>query len=259
MEGSGNYLILFGVMFVFFSAVFLVAQRMRNNGLIDIAWGLGFVCSTLISFAIGNPQSIVPQVATACVLAWGLRLTWHLAGRNLGKPEDFRYARMRDTWNPRTFHLRMFVQIYLLQLFLNVLINLPTIVSNLQDVPGWNAVASAGLAVWCIGFFFEVVGDHQLKVFKAKPANNGKLIETGLWRYTRHPNYFGEAVQWWGIFLLAVSAGYGYWLVISPLAITFFLLYVSGVPMLERKYEGRADWEDYKRRTRRFFPGIPKK
>jgi steroid 5-alpha reductase family enzyme len=254
-----DYLILFAALFLFFLVTFLIAQRLRNNGLIDIAWGAGFVFSASMSFLLGNPQGIVPMVITSCVLLWGLRLTWHLARRNLGKPEDFRYAQMRADWNPRTFHLRMFVQIYLLQLFLNALINLPTIFSNLQDVTGWGVVASVGLAVWIVGFFFEAVGDRQLKDFKASSANKGRLITTGLWRYTRHPNYFGEATMWWGIYLMAASTGRGVWLIISPLAITLFLLYVSGVPMLERKYEGRPDWEEYKQRTNKFFPGLPKK
>ena len=148
----------------------------------------------------------------------------------------------------------MFVQIYLLQFFLNYLINLPTIVRNLEDLQDWNILATIGLLVWLTGFFFESVGDSQLRKFKADPANKGNLMTRGLWRYTRHPNYFGEATQWWGICLMAISDGRYIWLLVSPLAITLFLLFVSGVPMLEKKYAGRPDWEAYKAVTSKFFP-----
>lgn len=254
-----DYWIIFLGLLVFFVLTFVVAQIQKNNGLIDIAWGMGFVFSAGLSFVVGEPKGLVPMVMTACVLIWGLRLTWHLARRNLGKPEDFRYAHMRETWDPKTFYIKMFVRIYILQLILNYLINLPTIVTNLQDQTGWGILASLGLIVWLIGFMFESVGDHQLKQFKLPPANKGQLITHGLWKYSRHPNYFGEAAQWWGLWIMAISGGRNYWLFFSPLLITLFLLYVSGVPLLEKKYEGRPDWEAYKQRTPKFFPWIPKK
>ena len=254
-----DYLIIFGAMLVFFVLTFIIAQTQKNNGLIDITWGLAFLLSTVVAFVIGKPQGLVPLVMSLLVLIWGTRLSWHLIRRNVGKPEDFRYANMRNSWNPSTFYLRMFVQIYLLQLVLNFLINLTTITANLQDISGWSLLASIGVVIWLIGFYFEAVGDKQLKDFKAQPANKGKLIEQGLWRFTRHPNYFGEAAQWWGLYLMAISGGRNYWLILSPLLITFFLVYVSGVPMLEKKYAGRPDWEDYKRRTSKFVPWLPKK
>ena len=253
-----DYLLILAAMLAFFVVTFVIAQVQKNNGLIDITWGLSFMLSTLVSLLLGKPEGAVPIVISVLVLVWGARLSWYLIRRNVGKPEDFRYANMRNTWDPKTFYIRMFVQIYLLQLVLNFLINLTTITTNLQDLAGWSLLATFGLVLWLIGFFFEAVGDRQLRQFRANPANKGTLIQTGLWRYTRHPNYFGEATQWWGIFLLAVSGGRNYWLILSPLLITFFLLYVSGVPMLEKKYEGRADWEDYKRRTPKFFPWLPK-
>jgi len=251
-------LIILFALLVYFFVTFIIAQSQKNNGLIDIAWGLGFVFSAWFSFWIGKPSGAVPLTMTFLVTIWGLRLTYYLMRRNLGKPEDFRYANMRATWNPTTFYLRMFIQIYLLQLVLNFLINWTTITANLQDLSGWNLLATGGVAIWLIGFFFESVGDWQLKRFKSNPQNKGKLIETGLWRYSRHPNYFGEAMQWWGIYVMAISGGRNYWLIVSPLLITVFLLYISGVPMLEKKYAGRPDWEDYKRRTSKFIPWLPK-
>ena len=254
---NDTWIILLALL-VFFFVTFIIAQIQRNNGLIDVAWGLGFVFSAWFSFWIGKPSGAVPLTMTFLVTIWGLRLTYYLMRRNLGKPEDFRYANMRATWNPTTFYLRMFIQIYLLQLVLNFLINWTTITANLQDLSGWNLLATGGVAIWLIGFFFESVGDWQLKRFKSNPQNKGKLIETGLWRYSRHPNYFGEAMQWWGIYVMAISGGRNYWLIVSPLLITVFLLYISGVPMLEKKYAGRPDWEDYKRRTSKFIPWLPK-
>ncbi|NLV48630.1 MAG: DUF1295 domain-containing protein [Clostridiaceae bacterium] len=254
-----QYLILGVILLAFFFLTFLVAQRIKNNGLIDVIWGIGFIVTAITSYILGQPSGIAPIIMVVCVLIWGSRLSYYLIRRNVGKPEDFRYKKMRDTWNPQTFYVRMFIQIYLLQFVLNYIINLPVIVTNLEGsvVFGW--VFAAGLVLWIIGFIFEAVGDYQLKRFKAKSSSKGKLITTGLWRYTRHPNYFGEAVQWWGIFIMALSGNTRFWLIISPIVITFFLVFVSGVPMLEKKYAGRADWEAYKKKTPMFIPWIPKK
>ncbi|MDD2441620.1 MAG: DUF1295 domain-containing protein [Eubacteriales bacterium] len=254
-----NILIVLAALFFFFAAAYLFARSQKNNGLVDVFWGLGFVFSSLVALLLGRPAGALPLVVTALVAVWGLRLTWFLARRNWGKAEDYRYANMRKSWNPATFELRMFVQIYLLQMALNFVINLPSIVLNLQGQPGWTWMTTIGLFVWLAGFGFEAVGDRQMRRFKADPANRGKLITTGLWRYTRHPNYFGESLLWWGIFLMAASHGQRLWLVISPLVITLFLLFVSGVPMLEKKYAGRPDWEAYKARTSCFFPLPPRK
>lgn len=193
-----DYLLILAAMLAFFVVTFVIAQVQKNNGLIDITWGLSFMLSTLVSLLLGKPEGAVPIVISVLVLVWGARLSWYLIRRNVGKPEDFRYANMRNTWDPKTFYIRMFVQIYLLQLVLNFLINLTTITTNLQDLAGWSLLATFGLVLWLIGFFFEAVGDRQLRQFRANPANKGTLIQTGLWRYTRHPNYFGEATQWWG-------------------------------------------------------------
>lgn len=254
-----NYLLILLALLAFFSLTFAIAHIRRNHGYVDIAWGLGFVVSAGFSFLAGSPRGAVPAVMTLLIAIWGLRLTFFLARRNIGKPEDYRYAEMRRKWDPATFGVRMFVQIYLLQLVLNYLINLPAIVTNLQDLTGWSVIATIGLAVWAGGFATEAMADRQLRIFKADPANKGLLMTGGLWRYSRHPNYFGEAAQWWGLYLLAVSNGQHIWLIISPLTITLFLLFVSGVPLLEKKYAGRPDWEDYKKRTNKFIPGPPKK
>ena len=217
-----NYALLCLVLLAAFAAAFLIGKKNKKHDYIDILWGG--------------------------------RLSFYLAKRNIGKPEDFRYKAMRDRWKNR-FELVMFVKIYLLQFVLNTLIGFPIVFVNLQGAKGPDVFTGLGLIVWLTGFAFEVIGDEQLRRFKAKPDSKGKLMTAGLWAWTRHPNYFGEAVTWWGVFLISLTGDFGRaWLIFSPLLITFLLVNVSGVPLLEKKYEGRADWEAYKKRTARFVP-----
>ncbi|HPF18702.1 MAG TPA: DUF1295 domain-containing protein [Bacillota bacterium] len=252
-----TYLAVYGFTFGLFASVFLVAQLKQNNGYIDIIWGPGFVAAAWISYLYGNPAGTVPLVMTIFVTVWGLRLGWHLARRNIGKPEDYRYAQMRANWNPKYYYIRIFFKVYMIQFALNVLIGLSVIVSNLQDIPEWSFRAAIGAVCWGIGFLFEAVGDAQLKKFKADPESKGKIMTLGLWRWTRHPNYFGESLQWWGLFVMAADSPGRLFLIVSPLTITGLLLFVSGIPLLEKKYEGREDWEAYKKQTSKFVPMPP--
>ena len=242
-----------------FIAAFMVGTLKHKHDVIDIVWGMGFIGSAMLSLMLGAHGNSVSWVMTALVTVWGVRLSTHLIRRNSGKPEDFRYADMRKKFNPATFHIRMFITVYLLQFGLNYLIGLPIIVANLEGNAVWNLFSFAGILVWVVGFAFEAIGDRQLRDFRNNPANKGHLIEIGLWRYSRHPNYFGEAVQWWGIWLMAASNSQNLVLIVSPITITFLLLFVSGVPLLEQKYAGRPDWEVYKAKTSMFFPLPPKK
>ena len=153
----------------------------------------------------------------------------------------------------------MFLRVYLLQFALIAVIGFPIVYTNLLGAGDLGFFAWLGLLVWLAGLAFEVIGDEQLRRFKSKPGSKGRLMTTGLWAWTRHPNYFGEALSWWGMFLISLSGGIGrFWLVFSPMVITLLLTRVSGVPLLEKKYEGREDWEAYKRRTARFFPRPPR-
>lgn len=240
-----------------FVVTFFIATALSKHDVIDIAWGAGFIVSAVMSYALG-PKGPVAMAMTLCVLIWGIRLAVHIASRNLGKPEDYRYADMRRRWAGPSFHVVMFFRIYMLQFALNLIIGLPVIVANLFGGIDFGVFAWIGLVVWGVGFFFEAVGDWQLKVFKASPAGKGKLMTTGLWNYTRHPNYFGEATQWWGLYIMTLGNLGNVWLFIGPLTITLFLLFVSGVPLLEKKYAGRPDWETYKARTSMFIPMPPK-
>jgi len=185
----------------------------------------------------------------------GTRLAWHIYHRNKNKPEDSRYLEWQKTWN--NFYLRSYLQVFLLQGVLLYLISLPVIFINHSATNDFGLLEIIGLFIWGLGFYFESVGDRQLKDFISNPANKGKLMDQGLWRYSRHPNYFGEVTQWWGIFLIALSLPGSFFTVIGPLTINILIIFVSGIPLLEKKYAGRPDFEKYKKKTSIFIPLPP--
>ena len=166
----------------------------------------------------------------------------HIYRRNRGREEDFRYAAWRRSWG-KYFVIRSFGQIFMLQGMLLLLVVMPVLLIVGQEQTPLNGLDGLGVLVWLAGFLFETIGDRQLAAFISDPAHRGQLMTGGLWSYTRHPNYFGEAALWWGIGILALSAPRGWLGLIGPLVITCLLLFVSGVPLLEKKYEGRPDWE----------------
>jgi len=246
------------IVFVYFFIFFLVAQVIKNNSIVDMGWGAGFVVIALATLFIGGAYTERNLLVTLLVLIWGGRLTYHIVRRNWGKPEDFRYAKWRKEWG-RWLVPRAFLQVFMLQGFLMLVIAYPIILINAYPAPGLNILDFLGLLVWITGFIFEAVGDKQLAEFLKNPANKGRIIRHGLWKYTRHPNYFGEATMWWGIFLLALSVPLGWSGIISPLTITFMLLFVSGVPMLEKSLQENPEFKEYARVTSKFIPWFPKK
>lgn len=246
------------LIFIYFMVFFIVAQVIRNNSIVDMGWGFGFVVLALATLLLTGAYLERSLLLTLLVLIWGGRLTYHIVLRNWGKPEDFRYAKWRREWGSWLVP-RAFLQVFMLQGLLMLIIGYPIILVNASSQPGLNLLDYLGLLVWLIGFYFEAVGDRQLADFKKDPANKGHVIKSGLWKYTRHPNYFGEATMWWGIFLIALSVPSGWSAVISPLTITLMLLYVSGVPMLERKYKDNEEFQAYAKVTNMFFPWFPKK
>jgi steroid 5-alpha reductase family enzyme len=190
---------------------------------------------------------------------WGLRLAGHIFLRKLGESgEDFRYRQWREQWG-KTFVWRSFLQIFMLQGTVVWLVSLPVLLVINQPGGALGIVDLLGVFIWLLGFSFEAIGDWQLLHFKRDTGNRGKVIQSGLWRYTRHPNYFGEATLWWGVFLIAFGSPLGWIAIFSPLLINFLLLKVSGIPMLEAKYQGNPEFEAYKNRTNAFFPWFPKK
>ncbi|UCF89539.1 MAG: DUF1295 domain-containing protein, partial [bacterium] len=168
-----------------------------------------------------------------------------------------RYRKWREEWGSN-FLLRSFLQIYLLQGAVILIVVSPVLKVAAEPGRALGLMDAVGALTWMVGFLFESLGDWQLLVFKRDTANKGRIITTGLWRYSRHPNYFGECTLWWGVFLVALGSPGSWWTAISPLTINFLLLYVSGIPMLEKKYEGDPAFEDYKRRTSALIPWFPR-
>lgn len=236
---------------------FVVSLLKKRNDVADVAWGLGFVLMAWASYFISDASGTRGLLVGILVSVWGLRLAWHIRARNKGKAEDYRYLAWRKEWG-KYFYIRSYFQVYLLQGAFLFLIVLPVLMINKNAGPVLGLTDFAGVAIWLFGFYFEVVGDAQLARFIKNPANKGKLMQSGLWAYTRHPNYFGEVVQWWGIWLIALSVSGGWLGIIGPITITFLILKVSGIPMLEKKMAEHPDFADYKRKTSIFIP-LPRK
>jgi steroid 5-alpha reductase family enzyme len=187
------------------------------------------------------------------VFAWSIRLSVHIFRRNHGEPEDHRYQKIRERNSPN-FELKSLYLVFGLQAVLAWVISLPLLAAAVPERP-LGLLDFAGAVVWLTGFLFESIGDYQLSRFRASPAGKGKVLDTGLWRYTRHPNYFGDFCVWWGFYLIAVSAGL-WWSVVSPLLMSLLLLRVSGVSLLEKDIaERRPKYAEYTARTNAFFPG----
>jgi steroid 5-alpha reductase family enzyme len=239
---------------ILFVLTFLLATLIHNNSIVDIVWGLGFVLIAWITYGFAAP-SLTTYLILGYVTIWGSRLAVHILSRNWGKGEDFRYGQMRTNWG-KHWVIRSFFQIFLVQWVLMLFVSLPIVIGLVGTLPISPFILFLGVVVWLTGFFFEVVGDYQLSQFKKKESSKGKLMTTGLWSLTRHPNYFGEATLWWGIAILAYGLSRNLLVFIGPLTIDFLLLFVSGIPMLEKKYQGRADWQAYAKKTPAFFPKL---
>ncbi len=236
----------------------VVSLVLRDASVVDPVWPLAFIAVAITALIAGGGDE-GRRILIACVVAiWGARLSIHLLLRNAGKGEDFRYAAMRAKRGHR-FWLTSLVTVFLLQGLLVWVVSLPVQLSAIPDRPlGWLAII--GAIVWVLGVVFEAIGDAQLTRFKANPASRGQVLDTGLWRYTRHPNYFGDFLVWWGIFLIAAESGAGAWGVAGPLLMTLLLVKVSGAGLLEKDIAvRRPGYADYVRRTSGFIPLPPKR
>lgn len=234
--------------------LWLWSLRLKDASIVDIFWGLGFVLIAGTAFVMGAGFQTRKQLLTALVAIWGLRLAIYLYRRNHGKGEDYRYQAMRRQHGDR-FGLVSLYTVFGLQGVLMWIISLPVQVAQQAALPDQLTLLDGlGTALWLIGFSFESIGDAQLARFKADPSNKGKVMDRGLWAYTRHPNYFGDAVLWWGFFCFAAATG-AWWTALSPALMTLFLMKVSGVAMLEKTLvKTKPEYQDYVRRTSAFFP-----
>lgn len=241
--------------FVYMVVLYLIAQSLKNNSIVDTAWGLGFVFTTLVLIFSSPEISVSVFILSFMVLSWGLRLSFYIYRRNLGRPEDFRYANWRKEWGKKEPWIA-FYKVFMFQGMVMWIVALPVMIAFAESTakPGWPAIT--GLAIFVFGLVFEGVADGQMRKFKSYPGNKGKIITSGLWKISRHPNYFGEAVLWWGIGIYACTVSGIWYGLISPIAMSLLLRFVSGVPMLEEKYRNREDFREYASRTPVFIPFI---
>jgi steroid 5-alpha reductase family enzyme len=241
-------------------ALWLVSLAIRNASIVDIFWGAGFVVIALVVFVLSEGNAPRKLLITSLAAIWGLRLAVYIGWRNAGKGEDFRYQAMRKH-HGKQFALISLLTVFGLQGLLMWVISFPLQFAQLSREPArltW--LDFLGATLWAIGLSFEAIGDWQLARFKSEPANKGKVMDRGLWAYTRHPNYFGDALLWWGFFLIALATRRGWLTVISPLLMTTLLMKVSGVALLEKTLvKTRPEYRDYVGRTSAFFPLPPKR
>jgi steroid 5-alpha reductase family enzyme len=249
-----------GVIVVYMTLIWAASLLLHNAGIVDIFWGLGFVVAAITYFVLGDGYDGRGFLVLLCVVLWGVRLSGYIAWRNLGHDEDYRYRAMRERAGP-AFWWRSYFQVFVLQGILLWIISAPLLAAmHNQDPDHLTIVDSIGADVWIVGFVFEAVGDYQLARFKGDPENKGKVMRTGLWRYTRHPNYFGDATIWWGLFIIAAGTPWGWATVFAPIIMTGLLLRVSGVALLERTItKRRPEYADYIESTSAFIPWVPKR
>ncbi|MFW5708883.1 MAG: DUF1295 domain-containing protein [Chloroflexota bacterium] len=259
MTFLGIYVLALLLVVFMMIGLWLLSLVLRDSGIVDIFWGIGFVILAIFYFILTDGFGGRKILVTALVVIWGLRLASHIGYRNIGKPEDFRYKRWREKYG-RDYWWVSFFLVFLLQGTVMWLVSAPVLVAQYHSAPAYFTLFDiAGAFLWSVGFFFEAVGDWQLMRFKADPANQGKVMNRGLWRYTRHPNYFGDSVQWWAFYLIAISVPWGLLTIFSPVLMTYLLVYVSGVAMLERSMRKKPKYDEYMRRTSKFFPMPPRR
>lgn len=250
-----------------FGLLWLVSLTIKDVSIVDIYWGPSIALMAVLTWLRGDVSEPRALTLTLLVSLWALRLAWYLARRNLGHGEDVRYARMRKrAGSDRAFAVRSLFTVFLMQCLISFFISLPVQIGQFGSgtlsgaIPGtFGALAYVGIGLFFVGLLFEALGDHQLKVFKRDPANKGRLMDKGLWSWTRHPNYFGDATVWFGLTLIALESEYGYLSVLSPVVMLVFLYFLSGKALTEhlmmKKY---ADYPSYKKRVSGFFPLPPK-
>lgn len=243
---------------VFTSLWFLYGERVGRLDIADEAWGLAQPYIVLVALLIAQKYSISSIILLILTFVWGYRLFNHLHKRHAKSTgEDIRYAQMRARWKkfPR---LKSYIYVFLLQGFLMYLLGMGSMLLVFSKT-SWNPLSLFGIAIWVIGFIFEVIADRQLKYFIARPKNKGKIMDQGLWKYSRHPNYFGEVVMWWGIFVFVFINTGNIWSIVTPITITVLIIFVSGIPLTEKHFESNPLWQKYKSKTSALIPWLKRK
>ena len=258
MSLGGILLLNLAVVLALMTVLWGVSVASDDTSIVDIFWGAGFVAIAWVTFAASDGGAGRRLLLAVLTTAWGLRLALHLARRNLGHGEDARYRAMRARHGER-WPRRSLWAVFWAQGLLMWIVSLPVQLGQTREAPDVGVIAGVGIAVWAFGMYFEAVGDWQLARFKRDPANAGKVMDRGLWRYTRHPNYFGDACVWWGIALVAAETGIGAIGLVGALVMTVLLRRVSGVTLLERSLvKRRPGYDDYVARTSPFLPRRPR-
>lgn len=232
----------------------------KNVSIVDIFWGFGFVAVNAFYVFMSGEMTPRKILILLLVTIWGLRLAIYLAARNIGKGEDFRYQEFRRSYGPERYWWFSYFQTFLLQGALIMIVSLPLLGISAGNQSGnLNLLDYIGILVWLIGFTFEAGGDFQMAVFKRNPRNKGRVLNTGFWKYTRHPNYFGDSAVWWAYALFSIAAG-SYWQIIGSVVMTLLIIKVSGVALLEKTLnKSKPQYHEYIRKTSSFFPWFPKK
>ena len=232
----------------------------KNVSIVDLFWGFGFVVVNAFYLFMSGELNTRKILILTLVGLWGLRLAIYLAWRNIGKGEDFRYQEFRRYYGPKRYWWFSYFQTFLLQGALIMIVSLPLLGINSSASSGdLNVLDYIGIVVWIIGFVFEAGGDFQLAIFKNDPANRGKVLNTGFWKYTRHPNYFGDSAVWWAYAIFSMAAG-SYWQIIGSIVMTLLIIRISGVALLEKTLNNtKPQYKEYVQKTSSFFPWVPKK
>jgi steroid 5-alpha reductase family enzyme len=248
------------IIVIFVTLLWIWSVFIKNVSIIDIFWGLGFVIVNMFYACMPGDLTARKLLVLILVSIWGLRLAIYLAIRNTGKGEDFRYQEFRKNYGPKRYWWFSFFQTFLLQAVLIMIISLPLLGINTSSSSGaLNGLDYLGILVWLIGFIFEAGGDYQLMRFKQNPKNKGKILDVGFWKFSRHPNYFGDSAVWWSYAIFSIASGC-YWQIIGSIIMTLLILKVSGVSLLEKSLKDTKPlYRDYIKKTNSFLPWFPKK
>lgn len=253
------YLPALAAIMTMMTILWLISIKIRNVSIVDLFWGFGFVLASAVYFMSTDGFEIRKILLMTMVAIWGLRLSIYLVWRNLGKGEDFRYQKFRNDFGKDRYWWYSFISVFLVQGVLMWLISAPLLGAQFYAGNQLGILDFIGVAIWIIGFVFEAGGDIQLARFKANPSNKGKVLDTGFWHYTRHPNYFGDAAVWFGYGLICFSAG-SYIPILGSVLMTALIIKVSGVALLEKTLkETKLQYQEYIRKTSAFIPWFPKK
>ncbi|MDD3051123.1 MAG: DUF1295 domain-containing protein [Candidatus Cloacimonetes bacterium] len=242
---------------IYFTLLFFLAIFRKNNAIADVVWGSGFVLLVLYQYVTMSQVGVRFILLSIMIFIWAFRLSLYIFLRSRKQAEDFRYAAWRKQWG-KNWILYSYVKVFLIQAIFLFIISAPILIFYFSSNSALNWLDFVGFFIWSLGFILESVSDFQKNRFRKDSSNKGKFIQSGLWRYSRHPNYFGESLLWWGIFLVSLSLKNGIYAIISPIIITFLLTKVSGIPLLEKKYENNPEYSEYKNRTSAFVPWVRK-